>query len=124
MRLNWGAFTGIFLLLASCNYYQGKIGTTLGPGPGEKLTFAVINQYMTTPFCLRCHNSEVTKGGVDFSLPYEQYVSDGLITPGNPSDSLYFTEIRDGSMPESGPKPSEALIKMVKAWIENGAPKE
>ncbi len=76
-----------------------------------------------------CHSSVAPGGGLVMSggaSAAHSAVLSGRVTANNPSASSFFTKIDSGSMPKGGSKLPQAVINMVRDWIEpewNASPK-
>jgi Planctomycete cytochrome C len=76
--------------------------------------------------CVRCHNTEKTRGGLDLSTRETALyggVSRDTIVLGKPEESELWKRVRDGSMPpeRDGRPLNAAESAALKAWIEQGA---
>jgi len=82
-----------------------------------------IGQFFTT-FCTACHAGGAAAGGLEDVLDADALIQTGQIVPGSPESSPLFLRVRDGSMPPVGiePRPAEADIAVLEAWIRAGAP--
>jgi len=74
-------------------------------------------QVLTTR-CSSCHNADLKSGGVDV-LSVNDMLALGIVIPGEPSLSLVFTQIQNGSMPPSKPL-AQAEVDAVFSWISEG----
>jgi WD40 repeat protein/mono/diheme cytochrome c family protein len=75
--------------------------------------------------CYRCHGQDgAIEGGLNYVADLGKLVARKKVVPGNPSASRLFKRLDDGTMPppEEKPRPSDAEIAAVKAWIAAGAP--
>lgn len=77
--------------------------------------------------CFRCHGEDETcEGGLDLRLV--RFMRQGgdsgpAIVQGKPEESLLYRRIRDGEMPPEGAQPlTESQIKLIKGWLDVGAP--
>ena len=116
--------------LSSCTFRIDKTNSDEEDKRLEKLvtaSFPSIQQYILKPKCVRCHDKATTKNHYIDLSSYEKILNSPvfppLIVPGYPDNSSLYTSILKGSMPKEGAKLSSHLMKMIKLWIENGAPK-
>ena len=75
--------------------------------------------------CAGCHGGgAAAKGGFGFVLERDLLVSRLLVYPGQAGQSELFTRIQQGEMPPKSAmtRPSAAELKVLKRWIEAGAP--
>lgn len=68
-----------------------------------------INENIVQPKCTSCHSDLGTYSGLM-----------GMVTPGNPEASAFYTSVRDGAMPEGGSL-SASEVEAIRAWIAAGA---
>ena len=75
--------------------------------------------------CLRCHGEKTLKGELDLrslSGVMKGGESGPVMVPGKPDESLLFEKIHNGEMPPSKKERlSDADVKTIRLWIENGA---
>jgi mono/diheme cytochrome c family protein len=77
--------------------------------------------------CVRCHNAEKSRGGLDLSTR-ESALAGGAtrdaIVPGDLEQSFAFQRAKDHSMPppKDAPPLSAAEVDLLAAWITQGAP--
>lgn len=105
-------FAGV---ISGCNYRREKMDMPLGVVP----TFAAVQQYVLSPKCMGCHSGAGSPMTVDLSS-YETIMARGLVTPLNPEQSPLLDSIVKGRMPKGNPL-NEALVNLVRTWIEMGA---
>ncbi len=75
--------------------------------------------------CLECHDSEEKKGGLDLSRKDAALAggrSGKAIVPGNLEESLLWEEVEADEMPKKRTPLSPREKKLLREWIENGAP--
>ncbi len=75
--------------------------------------------------CYRCHGQEgAVEGGLNYVADLGKLVARKKVVPGNPDDSRLMKRITDGTMPppDEQPRPSEADVAALRAWIQAGAP--
>jgi len=75
--------------------------------------------------CLECHSDGKTEGGLNLSrkpLALAGGDSGKAIHAGKPGDSLLWTYIESGEMPPKRAPLSDAEKKIIRSWIEAGAP--
>jgi len=75
--------------------------------------------------CVRCHGQDgAVEGGLNYVGDLGKLVSRKKIVPGSPDESRLFKRMADGTMPppDEQPRPSEAELAAVRAWIQAGAP--
>jgi mono/diheme cytochrome c family protein len=76
--------------------------------------------------CINCHKPEKKKGKLDMST-YAALMKGGKegnpVKPGNPAKSLLIEMIsgKEPEMPEKGDKLTEAQVKIIATWIQQGA---
>jgi WD40 repeat protein len=91
----------------------------------DKLTTAKKAQQVLKATCYRCHGQEGNnEGGFNYVIDAKQLVARKKIVPGKPDESKLLKRIIKGDMPpeDEKPRPSEADIATLKAWIADGAP--
>lgn len=64
-------------------------------------------------YCSRCH---------DWAQDYDSIMASGVVTPGKVSESLAWIMVSTGRMPAEGPAPTAEEQRLLRAWIEAGAP--
>ncbi len=84
-----------------------------------EITYDEVHRKVFQPYCLRCHNPQNKKGGVDLSSLPVMLGQGGLLVPGQPSESLVYRVIAGGQMPPRGALSAE-LQESVRLWIESG----
>ncbi len=91
--------------------------------------WSYIHPAIVAPSCATssCHSSLTSTAGVeldDATTAYETLVDLQFVMPGNPDSPLLFLLEGDERplMPPDGPLP-EADIELIRAWIEEGAPR-
>lgn len=67
---------------------------------------------LLTSYCSPCH---------DWASDYTSIMDSGVIVAGDSASSPAWVMISSGRMPASGPAPTEAEQKLIKAWIDAGA---
>src|SRR6267143_1446495 len=75
--------------------------------------------------CASCHGGgKSAKGGFGFVLDRDRLVGRQLIVPGKAAVSDLFLRVENGEMPPPSQKvrPSQAEVKILRAWIDAGAP--
>jgi mono/diheme cytochrome c family protein len=75
--------------------------------------------------CYRCHGQEgAVEGGLNYVADLGKLVGRKKVVPGNADESRLFKRMADGTMPppDEQPRPSEADLAAVRAWIAAGAP--
>jgi len=88
--------------------------------------YADIKKRIITPYCLKCHNPQKLKGGIDASS-YEALLSDNgeteypLVTPDNLDESPMFLYTMSGYMPYRQKDLSPEEVLLIGRWIKNGA---
>ena len=96
------------------------------PAPsGLVATYTSIRQHVFEPKCLSCHSA----GHSQKKRPLDSYeammAASKLVVPGNPAKSTVYIEVSGGTMP---PRHQNAVtdfeVEVIKAWIQNGAPKD
>jgi len=114
MRVTKAGF--LLLLLNACNSHLNKEGTAptgeLRTFSQDQLSYALVNQYVFTPKCVRCHGQT---GGVNL----ETYAA--------VSQNLAAVEgaVRAGSMPKAPAPPLTASeMQILSDWIAAGAPEQ
>jgi len=96
------------------------------PEPGQKpvpidptqKNFETIKTEIFQANCVRCHNPQNAKAGVDMTTLRAIQSKPGLLKWGSPDDSLIYVTILEGSMPP-GEFLSDELTEKVKLWIES-----
>lgn len=95
----------VLLLMTACGYRELKI--PISP------TFHSIENTIIQPKCMECHTSLATHSGLL-----------EIVKPGNSEESPFYKQLNEGSMPMHSTKLSDAEIKAVADWINNGAPND
>lgn len=75
--------------------------------------------------CHRCHGEAGSnEGGFNSVVNRARLVAREYVVPGNAAESLLFQRLRKGEMPPGGeqPRPQDAEIGLIEAWIAAGAP--
>jgi hypothetical protein len=80
--------------------------------------FAEIKDNVIEPYCLRCHNSNNSRGHVDLSTLAAIRSNSRIVQFGNPDKSLFYITILEGLMPPKGDPLSLELTEKVRLWIE------
>lgn len=86
-------------------------------------TFTTIRDRILIPRCVNCHSGIVSH---DFLLTDTQKegpseTPERTVIPGDAEGSSLYKNIKNAKMPAYGQKLSEAEIKAIKKWIDNGA---
>ena len=114
---------GVVLGFQNCGYVQKSMDPVLAAGSlsslgsGAAIPFATVQSQVINPQCLGCHSASSASGGVDLSS-YSKVMA--FVKAGSPSDSLIYTQISSGAMPQGGHLTSE-LQTLVYNWIITGA---
>jgi hypothetical protein len=84
--------------------------------PEENLRFAKFKSTVIDTYCLRCHNPQKAKKGVDLSSLDSILSRDGLVVPGDPINSDLYFVVLDNSMP---PRTTldESVKEKIRLWI-------
>jgi hypothetical protein len=87
----------------------------------------VARQALTvfTTHCVSCHGPDgKSKGGFGYVLDRERLLARQKVVPGKPAESELYERVRNGEMPPAGAKkrPSDADLRALKQWIDDGAP--
>jgi hypothetical protein len=91
----------------------------------DEIVFEQNAAAIITARCVRCHNPEDRKAGIDLSTPKGILAggeSGRIIQPGQPEESLLFQMIDAGEMPPEGKdllNPSQ--LETIQTWISAGA---
>jgi WD40 repeat protein len=75
--------------------------------------------------CAGCHGGgKAAKGGFGFVLDRELLIGRSLVVPGKTGQSDLFLRVQQGEMPPPAKKirPSQAELRLLKSWIDAGAP--
>ena len=94
-------------------------------GADDPKELAAKTQAVFKTHCYRCHGQDgAIEGGLNYVADLSKLVARKKVVPGNPAASRLFKRLDDGTMPppEEKPRPSDAEIAAVKAWIAAGAP--
>lgn len=83
-----------------------------GPKPGPSIDYKYVATNILTPFCLSCHNSDFSLGGVDLS---------SFESTKNTGEKLCKV-VEEAKMPPSEPLPEE-LVKKLCEWVSSGFPR-
>lgn len=92
----------------------------------EEATYANVTKFIFKDKCLRCHNQERARAGVDLSqystlFDWSDYFT-VIVEKGDPDASGVYTEVARGGMPPRNPL-SDEEVEFIKRWIEEGAVK-
>ena len=124
-RNKWkiAAMAGASLFFMSgCNYKVNNAAAESGVSAQQLSSFEALRANIFEPKCTQCHSGSGAKGGVDLSS-YQSIMSHaGLITAGDPSASLVYTDVASGDMPDGGPALAGNEVKAIQDWIIAGAP--
>jgi hypothetical protein len=116
-----------------------------GPTPNLEPTFSSIQQNIFSsgdsagrPACTNCHNPALNRGGLDLSptVSYNNLVNRGSVLrpgairviPNNPDNSYLINKLEGNvpitgvRMPLGGPYLESGQIRVIRRWIEIGAP--
>src|SRR4029453_3001547 len=116
-----------------------------GPTPNLEPTFTSIQQNIFSssdssgrPACTNCHNPALNRGGLDLSpaVSYNNLVNRGSVPrpgairviPNNPDNSYLINKLEGNvpitgvRMPLGGPYLESGQIRVIRRWIEIGAP--
>lgn len=77
-----------------------------------------INREILQPLCIRCHNTQNSKGGVNLSSLDSIQRDLKVFKAGRSSESALYLVLQDGSMPPRGGPLSEEMTEKVRRWIE------
>ena len=111
-------FTATLAILTAC-----QPGPLLAPQeipntPESVVHFQKFKATFISSLCLRCHNSTITKGGIDLSSLEAISKKRGLLSPGDPENSMIFQVVAEGRMP-----PNEFLsgeqTSALELWIQS-----
>lgn len=107
-------FTFILMFLySSCGQnpspLQFSVNDTsnLSLNPGDKVTFSQIKAEILTPHCISCHSSVGTEANLK-----------KWISAGNPNNSLFFTTVESGSMPQNQQPLSTSALELIRLYIQ------
>lgn len=90
------------------------------PLPEErKLDFATVKKLVIEPSCLKCHNNNRQRGGVNLET-YEGTLK--ALIQGDSDDSPLVYTMADGDMPPRGDAVDPELVAFVAKWVDAGAP--
>src|SRR3954467_14964546 len=98
-----------------------KTASTLQPG--ETRAGGLVQQILSNT-CVRCHNADQKKGGLDLSRRASALKggkTGAAIVPGNLDESLLVEKIEAGEMPPKS-KLSAPDVAAIRDWIAAGAP--
>jgi mono/diheme cytochrome c family protein len=82
-------------------------------------TYTEINQTIVQPKCIRCHSASAPSDGVNLSTYAGAFAQ---VVAGNPEQSILYTQVQSGAMPQGGPPLTDAEIQDIYNWIGAGAP--
>ena len=108
-------FTLAAVLLAACAV----------PASGQEAQLAEKARAVLKTHCVRCHGRDgAVEGGLNYVADLGKLVSRKKVVPGSPDESRLFKRMADGTMPppDEQPRPSDAELAAVRAWIQAGAP--
>jgi len=116
--------SGLILLGAFCLVVEncGKppglpaSGVVNATGSPSAMTFGQVSAQIIRPKCLKCHSY----APYDFSS-YDSMMAAGVVTAGDPQDSMLYTEVATADMPKGGPPLSPDEVQMISQWITDGA---
>jgi mono/diheme cytochrome c family protein len=75
--------------------------------------------------CVKCHGGEDTEEGLELTSYQETMAGSWngpVIEPGNVAESYLVDQIESGDMPKNEPRLLPAEIRIIRAWVEAGAP--
>jgi hypothetical protein len=81
--------------------------------PSTKIVELRSGSSLIVAYCSQCH---------DWAADYDSIMASGAIVPGDSGSSPAWIMISTGRMPADGPAPSAAERKLIKDWIDAGAP--
>jgi mono/diheme cytochrome c family protein len=90
---------------------------------GEALFSGSVRRILANT-CVRCHNADQKKGGLDLSrrdAALRGGDSGAVVVPGNVEESLVVEKVREGEMPPRSPL-APAEVESIRAWVAAGAP--
>jgi len=97
-------------ILASCGPKTSSVeyddGTISGLNQDE-VSFSMIKSQILQPHCINCHASEGTESGIK-----------KWITPGDPDNSPFFTEVENGNMPRNASALTTKDLQLIRSYIE------
>ncbi|WP_341715310.1 c-type cytochrome domain-containing protein, partial [Limnobacter sp.] len=91
----------------------------------EKIDFKKDIAPILEKRCIECHGAEKKKGGLRLHTK-DDAIQDGVVTPGKPDESEFYTRVilakdHDDIMPPKGDPLTKAEQDKFKAWIAGGA---
>lgn len=108
----------VLLLFVSCSYHNEKSIKVFNSSP----TFNIIRDQIFKPNCYGCHSGANAQMGVDLSSYSELMKPElGIVSPGDPLNSILYLKVQSGEMPFGAPRLSDAEIKTIADWIKEGA---
>lgn len=103
----------------------GLLVALSGPAAADESPLAEKARAVLKTHCYRCHGQEgAVEGGLNYVADLGKLVGRKKVVPGHPDESRLFKRMADGTMPppDEQPRPSEADLAAVRAWIQAGAP--
>ena len=114
-----------FVIFVHCSPHHDTIETTSNnnrnaiDAPSEEMpvTFTEVKTKFLQPYCLNCHNSTNSKGGVNLN-DEENLFALNLITEGKPEASVLYDIVVSGDMPPNR-KVDEKSLDLLAEWIRS-----
>lgn len=79
---------------------------------------------LLSKYCIECHDSAIRKGKLDLSQQHTAFAgssSGTVIEPGDAANSVLWSIVESGEMPEDRPSLPEGEKALIRQWIEGGA---
>ncbi len=106
---------------------QGQPSMDSSPEAQGLQLFRRVVRPLLESSCLRCHNPQEKKGGLDLSsraAALRGGETGEAIVPGKPDESLLVRLVEVGEMPKDGAMIPPEQVAVLRRWIELGAPFE
>src|SRR5262245_29132980 len=89
---------------------------------GEAADLAQQAKAILKSHCFACHGEGgANEGGFNFVLNRKRLVRE-LVVPGSAEESRLFERVKKGEMPPEGDRVPDDEVKILREWIESGAP--
>lgn len=93
--------------------------------PHTEVSYAKDVQPILESRCAKCHMGEFVSAGLHMDT-YESLLAGSqngpVIVPGSAGKSLLVQKVTEGKMPKRGPKLTPAQVRIIRDWVEAGAP--
>ena len=117
---------GLAIALAVPIVCRAPLSADESAGATNRVVYESEVQSIIAVACVRCHNPETRKAGIDLTTPQGILLggdSGQIVNAGQPAESLLFEMIESGQMPPPDEKGqiSPAQLQKIREWIAAGA---